>query len=43
MNLEDIFKEAEREFAAAASLPTLDQVKARFSSGVTPQSGMSLH
>ena len=30
MNLEDILKAAEREFAAAASLPTLDQVKARF-------------
>ena len=30
MNLEDILKDAEREFAAAANLPTLDQVKARF-------------
>ena len=30
MNLEDILKEAEREFAAATNLPTLDQVKARF-------------
>ncbi len=30
MNLDEILKEAEREFAAAASLPFLDQVKARF-------------
>ncbi|MEW5770379.1 MAG: phenylalanine--tRNA ligase subunit alpha [Pseudomonadota bacterium] len=30
MNLDDILKDAEREFAAAANLPTLDQVKARF-------------
>lgn len=43
MNLEEILTDAEREFAVAASLPTLDQVKARFSSGVTPQCGMSLH
>mgnify|MGYP005846001841 CR=1 FL=1 len=43
MNLEDILKEAEHEFAAAANLPNLDQVKARFSFGFTPQSGMSLH
>jgi phenylalanyl-tRNA synthetase alpha chain len=30
MNLDEILKEAEREFAAAGSLPVLDQVKARF-------------
>ncbi|MBP9915869.1 MAG: phenylalanine--tRNA ligase subunit alpha, partial [Thiobacillaceae bacterium] len=30
MNLDEILKEAEREFAAAGSLPILDQVKARF-------------
>jgi phenylalanyl-tRNA synthetase alpha chain len=30
MNLDEILKEAEREFAAAGNLPVLDQVKARF-------------
>jgi phenylalanyl-tRNA synthetase alpha chain len=30
MNLDEILKEAEREFAATGSLPVLDQVKARF-------------
>jgi phenylalanyl-tRNA synthetase alpha chain len=30
MNLDEILKEAEREFSAAGSLPILDQVKARF-------------
>ncbi len=30
MNLDEILKDAEREFAAAANLPVLDQVKARY-------------
>jgi phenylalanyl-tRNA synthetase alpha chain len=30
MNLDEILKDAEREFAAAANLPILDQVKARY-------------
>jgi len=30
MNLDEILKDAEREFAAVANLPVLDQVKARF-------------
>ena len=30
MNLDEILKDAEREFAAAGNLPVLDQVKARF-------------
>jgi len=38
MNLDEILKDAEREFAAAASLPILDQVKARYlgKSGAIP-------
>lgn len=41
--LDEILNQAGAAFFAVDMLPALDQAKARFSYGITPHSGMSLH